>query len=410
MINASKDNVQPIWEIIEAAESIDNRSQLINVLLHADQDALKFMGGDDPILRILAAWVQDLAQEASTEHLLLSLFKVFERMPSRLNNVRDSGLLAAVKKLRGNDARKETRAGANELWAVWDKRFKEHNRQAAVAAAQAAAKASMAIDPLLGLDSIKQAQQPPLGGTLLPHQLLQPQPLQQQQPQDGQLQQQQQQQNGQQDVPMEEAKPQGVSVEQLDEEDRARIQALEAKLAEDERLAQEAEQKRSQEQQQQGSSSAPRLPRIPTFDEYSKKRHSKKERARSKKEGATGRSAAREDTAPGAAGVAPDAAPAAAPGAPASAPAAAGTSSGGAAVPSPLYNIVTKMLTSAVNKGELQKDRFKVMRKKVIAKVASGKAEAEVHSEPYVRQNMDKIKRLVKSYIEAKQAKGKGGS
>eukprot|EP00983_Pelagomonas_calceolata_P031787 997641-Pelagomonas_calceolata.AAC.3 len=36
-------------------------SQLINVLLHADQDALKFMGGDDPILRILAAWVQAFA-------------------------------------------------------------------------------------------------------------------------------------------------------------------------------------------------------------------------------------------------------------------------------------------------------------------------------------------------------------
>eukprot|EP00983_Pelagomonas_calceolata_P068247 1149828-Pelagomonas_calceolata.AAC.1 len=35
----------------------------------------------------------------------------------------------------------------------------------------------------------------------------------------------------------------GVSIEQLDEEDRARIQALEAKLAEDERLAQEAEQR-----------------------------------------------------------------------------------------------------------------------------------------------------------------------
>lgn len=40
--------------------------------------------------------------------------------------------------------------------------------------------------------------------------------------------------------------------------------------------------------------------------------------------------------------------------------------------------------------------------------VASGKTETEVHSEVYVRQNMEKIKRLVKGYVEAKQGKGGG--
>lgn len=41
--------------------------------------------------------------------------------------------------------------------------------------------------------------------------------------------------------------------------------------------------------------------------------------------------------------------------------------------------------------------------------VESGKDKAEVHAEAYVRQNMEKIKRLVKGYVEAKQGKAKGG-
>eukprot|EP00983_Pelagomonas_calceolata_P060509 1146403-Pelagomonas_calceolata.AAC.1 len=61
------------------------------------------------------------------------------------------------------------------------------------------------------------------------------------------------------------------------------------------------------QEQQPGASSAPRLPRIPTFDEYSKKRHSKKERARSKKEGVQAGSAAKEGAAPGVADKALDA-------------------------------------------------------------------------------------------------------
>lgn len=39
-------------------------------------------------------------------------------------------------RLRAQDARKETRAGANELWGVWERRFKEHSRLASIAAAQ----------------------------------------------------------------------------------------------------------------------------------------------------------------------------------------------------------------------------------------------------------------------------------
>jgi len=51
---------------------------------------------------------------------------------------------------------------------------------------------------------------------------------------------------------------------------------------------------------------------------------------------------------------------------------AGGGGGGGSGAHTPLYNIVTKMLSSAVSKGQLPKDRFKAMREKVIAKVRAG--------------------------------------